>query len=579
MRTSSPKYFWARLLFTAVLAVFLQQHVALAQDHAAKIQEVLALAHKYRQFNGSALVAENGKVVYKGAFGAANMEWNIPNTPDTKFRLGSITKQFTATIVMQLVEQGKIKLDAKLSDYLPEYRKDTGEKVTIHHLLTHTSGIPSYTSQPGFFENVSRNPYKVDEFVKKYASGDLEFEPGSKFTYNNSGYFLLGAIIERVTGKPYEQVLQQNIFDPLGMKNTGYDHHDTLIPKRASGYSKTPDGYTNAAYLDMSIPYAAGSLYSTVEDLYLWDQALYTDKVLSAQSKALMYKPFLENYAYGWAVTNASFKQNDQPVQMISHDGGINGFSTTIMRFPKEKNLIVLLDNTGSEYVNRLGESIGRILYNQPYETPKMSIIPVLDKTIAEKGIEAGIAQYRDLKAKQTATYDFAEPELNRLGYQLLRTGKAREAIEIFKLNVEAYPQRSNTYDSLGEAYMTINERELAIQNYKKSLELNPNNTNATEMLKRLEKAPVVVDTKLFDTYVGEYEVGPGFVMRIFREGDKFMTQATGQPQFEIFPESETTFYPRAFVAKLTFVKDADGKVNMIRIEQGGRVTLGKRIK
>jgi len=480
-----------RVWFCIAIIFLIAPHVAVAQDHAAKIQEFLATAHKYRQFNGSVLVAENGKIVYKGAYGQANIEWNLPNTPDTRFRLGSITKQFTATVILQLVEQGKIKLDAKLSDYLPDYRKDTGEKVTIHHLLTHTSGIPSYTSQPGFFQNVSRNPYKVDEFVKKYASGNLEFEPGSKFTYNNSGYFLLGAIIEHVTGKPYEQVLKENIFDPLGMKNTGYDHHDTLIPKRASGYIKTPDGYANAAYLDMSIPYAAGSLYSTVEDLYLWDQALYTDKVLSAQSKALMYKPFLEDYAYGWAVTNASFKQNDQAVQVISHDGGINGFSTTIVRFPKEKNLIVMLDNTSSEYVNRLGESIGKILYNQPYEPPKMSIISVLSKTIAEKGIEAGVAQYRDLKAKQSATYDFAEPELNRLGYQLLRAGKAKEAIEIFKLNVEAYPKSSNPYDSLAEAYMTINERELAIQNYKKAVELNPNNTNAIEILKRLEKAPI----------------------------------------------------------------------------------------
>jgi CubicO group peptidase (beta-lactamase class C family) len=472
------------------IAVFLlaSQHAAIAQDHTAKIQEVLALAHKYRQFNGTALVAENGKVIYKGAFGPANIEWDIPNTPDTKFRLGSITKQFTATVILQLVEQGKIKLDAKLTDYLPEYRKDTGDKVTIHHLLTHTSGIPSYTSQPGFFENVSRNPYKVDEFVKKYASGDFEFQPGSKYTYNNSGYFLLGAIIERVTGKTYEQVLQANIFDPAGMKNTGYDHHDTIISKRASGYRKTPDGYTNAPYLDMSIPYAAGSLYSTVEDLYLWDQALYTDKLLTAQSKALMYKPFLDDYAYGWVVTNASFKQNDQPVQVITHNGGINGFTTTIVRFPKEKNLIVMLDNTGSEYLDRLSDSIGKIIFNQPYELPKISIIPELRKTIAEKGIEAGIAQYRELKAKQATTYDFAEGELNRLGYLLLRSGKSKEAIEIFKLNVEAYPQRSNTYDSLAEAYLSTNERELATQNYKKALELDPNNTSATEALKRLAK-------------------------------------------------------------------------------------------
>jgi len=259
-------HFFSVILVTAVLFVS-AQHTALSQngarktsqDHAAKIQEALALAHKYRQFNGTVLVAENGKIIFKQGFGMANMEWGIPNTPDTKFRLGSITKQFTSMLTLQLVEQQKIKLDGKISDYLPDYRKDTGDKVTIHHLLTHTSGIPSYTGQPGFFENVSRNPYKVDEFVKKYASGNLEFEPGTKFSYNNSGYFLLGAIIEKVTGKPYEQVLKENIFDPVGMKDTGYDHYDTLLQKRAAGYTKTADGYRNAAYLDMSIPYAAGS--------------------------------------------------------------------------------------------------------------------------------------------------------------------------------------------------------------------------------------------------------------------------------------------------------------------------------
>ena len=566
-----------RLLYVAIILVA-SQHAVLAQDKAAKIQEVLSLAHKYRQFNGTALVAENGKVIYKQGFGLANMEWNIPNTPDTRFRLGSITKQFTAALMLQLVEQGKIKLDGKLSDYLPDYRKDTGQKVTIHHLLTHTSGIPSYTSQPGFLENVSRNPYKVAHFVTKYASGDLEFEPGSKFLYNNSGYFLLGAIIERITGKSYEQALQENVLDPAGMKNTGYDYHDTIIPKRAAGYRKTAEGYDNAAYLDMSIPYAAGSMYSTVEDLYLWDQALYTDKVLSAASKDLMYKPFLREYAYGWGVRNAAFKHNDQPVQMVAHGGGINGFATVITRFPKEKNLIVLLDNTGQN-VERLSETIGRILYNQPYDPPKMSIVPLLEKTIQEKGVAAAVAQYRELKAKQPATHDFAEPELNNLGYQLMGAGKIKEALEIFKLNVEAYPQGFNTYDSLAEAYMRLNEREQAIANYKKSLELNPQNTNAVDMLKRLETGPVAVDPKVFDTYVGEYEFSSGFVLRVFREGDKFMTQATGQPAFEIVAESETTFYPRAFQAKLTFIKDADGKVIAAQLNQGGRERQGKKIR
>ena len=567
-----------RLFVCLAIILFASQHATFGQEHVAKIQDVLALAHKYRQFNGSALVAENGRVIYRQGFGMANMEWGIPNTPDTKFRLGSITKQFTAMLTLQLVEQGKLKLDAKISDYLPDYRQDIGQKVTIHHLLTHTSGIPSYTGLPGFFDNVSRNPYKVADFVKKYASGELEFEPGTKYVYNNSGYFLLGAIVERVTGKPYEQVLKENIFDPLGMKNTGYDHHDTLIQKRASGYRKTADGYTNAPYLDMSIPYAAGSMYSTVEDLYLWDQALYADKLLSVQSKEVMYKPFLENYAYGWVVTDASFKQNNQPVQVITHGGGINGFATTIVRFPKEKNLIVILDNTGQS-VDRLGETITKILYDQPYEPPKMSIVAALEKTIKEKGVEAGIAEYRTLKAKQSATYDFAEGELNTLGYSLMRAGKVKDAVEIFRLNVEAYPQGFNTYDSLAEAYMTLNERDLAVTNYKKSLELNPKNTNAVDMLKKLETPSMTVDAKILDTYVGEYELSPGFVLSVFREGDKLMTQATGQQKFEIFAESETTFSPRAFNAKLTFVKDSEGRVTGVQLNQGGRETKGKKIK
>src|SRR5437764_5438582 len=179
----------------ALLAVLAFQTSALAQDKAAKIDQMISLYQKYGQFNGSALVADNGKVIYKKGVGLANMEWDIPNAPDTKFRLGSITKQFTATLILQLVEQGKIKLDGKITDYLPDYRKDTGDKVTIQHLLTHTSGIPNYTSRPDFMTKISRDPYSVSDFVKKYASDDLEFEPGSKFSYDNSGYFILGAII------------------------------------------------------------------------------------------------------------------------------------------------------------------------------------------------------------------------------------------------------------------------------------------------------------------------------------------------------------------------------------------------
>jgi len=227
-------------LALGLLSIFALQMSVVAQDKVRQIDELMSLYHKYQQFNGAVLVADHGKVIYKKGFGPANMEWNIPNEPDTKFRLGSITKQFTAALILQLVEQGKIKLDGKVSDYLPDYRKDTGARMTIHQLLSHTSGVPNYTAQPGFFANISRNPFKVDDFVKKYASGDLEFEPGAKFNYSNSGYFILGAIIEKVTGKPYEKVLQEKILDPLGMKNTGYDHSGTIgtLNCSTSGKSK-----------------------------------------------------------------------------------------------------------------------------------------------------------------------------------------------------------------------------------------------------------------------------------------------------------------------------------------------------
>ena len=201
-----------------------------AQDKAAQIDELVNLYHSYGQFNGTVLVAEGGKVLYKKGLGLAHMEWKIPNQPDTKFRIGSLTKQFTAMLILQLVEQGKLKLDGKITDYLPDYPRKSGDKITVHHLLNHTSGIPSYTGFPGFVANQSRDPYRPDEFVKKFfADKDLEFEPGARFSYNNSAYFLLGAIIEKVAGQPYEKVLQQNILGPLNMKITGYDHHRTIL--------------------------------------------------------------------------------------------------------------------------------------------------------------------------------------------------------------------------------------------------------------------------------------------------------------------------------------------------------------
>lgn len=572
-----------KMFVPLLLGLVLCQAAVFAQDKTKKIDELVSRYQQYGQFNGAALVADNGKVIYKKGHGLANLEWNIPNEPDTKFRLGSITKQFTATLILQLVEQGKIKLDGKLSDYLPDYRKDTGSKVTIHNLLTHTSGIPSYTSLPGFFENVSRNHFAVDDFIKKYASNDLEFEPGTKFVYSNSGYFLLGAIIEKVTGKPYEQVLRENIFEPVGMKNSGYDHWGQIISKRATGYTNTPGGLETAPYLDMSIPYAAGSLYSTVEDLYLWDQALYGDNILSAKSKELMFKPNLENYGYGFLITNASLGPSKLSVPVIQHNGGINGFNTTIVRMVNEKRLIVLLDNTEQgAHLDEIARGVMSILYDQPYEMPKRSIAELLLKTVVEKDVPAAMKQYRELKAGATASeYNFGETELNLVGYRLLQMKKIAEAIEIFKLNVETYPLAFNAYDSLGEAYAMHGDKELAIANYKKSLELNPKNTNATSKLTALttERKEVKVDIALLNSYAGDYELTTNFVITITNEDGKLMAQATGQPKFELFPSSDTEFFLKVVEAKVTFVKNEQGQVTELILNQNGRKMPAKKIR
>jgi CubicO group peptidase (beta-lactamase class C family) len=547
---------------------------ALAQQKVQKIDALLKQYYDYGQFNGSILVAENGKIIYSKGFGMANMEWNIPNQPDTKFRIASVTKQFTAALVLQLVEEGKIKLDGKLTDYLIDYRKDTGEKVTIHQLLNHTSGIPDY-------KNVSSNPYSPADFVKKHVSGDLEFEPGTKYRYNNGGYSILGAIIEKVTGKSYETLLQERILKPLGMTNSGYAHNSTLLEKHAGSYIKTPAGYVNAPYIDMSLPYAAGSMYSTVEDLYKWNQSLQEDKILSAESKRLMFTPGLGNYGYGIRITDQPIGKSDQKTKVIWHGGaGINGFGSLISRAVEKRQTVIILDN-GSNVLNlpKITNSIFGILNGQPFDAPKKSIAETLYKIATEKNVAAAVAEYRKLKAKNSPAFDFSEAELNTLGYQLLGMKRTKDAIEIFKLNVEMFPASANVYDSLGETYLADDQKDLALANYKKAVELDPKNANALQMVRRLEGKETKIDTSGFEAYVGEYQVTPALILTISKEGDKLFGQLTGQPKLAAEPVSDTQFTLPDVKANITFEKDSAGKVTGLLLTQGTRSVNAKKIK
>ena len=310
-------------------------------------------------FSGAVLVARNGKILYENALGYANREWNIANDLGTKFEIGSMTKQFTALLVLQFVKEGKMRLDGHISDYLPYYRKDTGRRVTIAELLSHTSGIPDFLTRPGFLDgSASRTHYNVQEFASSYCSADLLFTPGTRFEYSNSGYFLLGAILEEVSGSSFERLLQDRILTPLKMRDSGYMHSEAVLPHRAAGYERTPGGFRNARFYDMSIPFAAGAMYSTVGDLLLWDRALYTEQLLPARLRDLLFTPNVENYGFGWSIYIPKPGQPNAGDTILMHGGAIFGFQSVIERIPKHRELIVLLENSDSPKILEIARDI-----------------------------------------------------------------------------------------------------------------------------------------------------------------------------------------------------------------------------
>ena len=570
-----------------ILFLVFISNMSFAQTKVEQIEELLSIYEEYGKFNGSVLVSDQGKVIYKKGFGMANMEWDIPNQPNTKHRLGSITKQFTAMLILQLVAEGKLDLQAPITTYLPDYPKASGDIITSHHLLTHTSGIPNYTSFPKFREDESRNPYTPEAFVKKFDEKALDFTPGEKFSYSNSGYFLLGVIAEKLSGKSYEKLLHEKIFTPLKMNNTGYDNHGDILKNRATGYRKQGKDYRNSAYLDMTIPYAAGSMYSTVEDLYLWDQALYTTTLLPKKYMSMYFEPYIPafgsaQYAYGWGVGYEKIGSSTDSIYAIGHGGGINGFNTNISRTTSNKSMIVLLNNTGGAPLNEMTRAIRGIMHGTTYDMPKKSVADAIWAVIEGKGIDAGIAHYNSIKDAEG--YVLSEREMNVIGYQLMASDKFEAASRVFQLNVDAFPTSSNTYDSLGESFMKLGEKDIAIKNYRKSVELNPNNQGGIDALKKLGDdvsdlvKEVKVSNAVLETYIGKYELAPGFILEVTREGNQLKTQATGQSIVDIFPKSENEFYLKVVNAQLVFNKNNAGDIDSVTLFQGGSEMKGKRI-
>ena len=336
-----------------------------SQNVLQRINAYITAETAEHSFRGAVLVGTNGKVVFEKAYGMADEEWNVPNTTTTKFRIASLSKQFTAACVLLLQERGRLKLRDSVSRYLPGL-PEAWQSITIHQLLTHTSGIPNYTDSPQL-ARINRTGATPQEMIALVADKPLDFTPGTRWHYTNTGYILLGMMIEKISGQSYADFLKTNIFEPLGMTNSGYDRATDILKERASGY-QIKGGLANGDFIDMTIPFAAGGIYSTVEDMYRWNEALaQAGKVLSADSLKQMFTEYPEatyqgqNYGYGVVISRQKFGR-----LLYYHGGGVEGFSSSIQRYPNERVCIVVLSNLSSYKPWELADHIAADLFQGP---------------------------------------------------------------------------------------------------------------------------------------------------------------------------------------------------------------------
>jgi CubicO group peptidase (beta-lactamase class C family) len=328
-------------------------------------------------FMGTALVARGSQVVFSKGYGSADLEWNIPNTPSTKFRLGSLTKQFTAASILLLEERGKLSVTDLVKKYMPD-APAAWDKITLFYVLTHTAGLPNYT---GFPDYAKLEPFasSAHELVLRFRDKPLDFEPGERYRYSNSGYVLLGYLIERITGESYEKFVRENIFTPLGMKDSGYDSTSAVIAHRASGYVFADDKFENSGFVHMSTPHAAGALYSTTEDLLKWEQGLFGGKLLQPKSLEKMTTPFKNNYGFGLNVRTVKGHKE------IEHTGGINGFATDMAYYPDDKLTVVVLENlNGGPAPNQVATTLAALAMGETVTlTSERKEIPLDPKVLA----------------------------------------------------------------------------------------------------------------------------------------------------------------------------------------------------
>jgi CubicO group peptidase (beta-lactamase class C family) len=457
-------------------------HQGQPADAAKEIASLMSALHERGQFNGEVLVAREGKVIYRNAFGKANFTTGAELTPDTPSDIGSVTKQFTAMAIMLLKERNQLGYDDAVSKYIPEFSHSAHfNKITLRQLLTHTSGIPDY-GDLDIDDSALDQKGLIAMLLKKESA---LAEPGQEYRYSNPGYALLGIVVQRASGTNFGAFLQNEIFTPLGMSNTFvYDNPAKKSARAAVGYGQfgqTDEGRPTAIPGD-------GGIYSTADDLFKWDQALYTEKLVSRADLGQAFTPGkvragISTYGFGWHISRKYLLFGDK---YVWHQGNHAGFRAFIGRRLADRITVILLTNKGNSKRQDINAAIQSILEGRPYVLPKRSGAERLYHAIRESGIQAALQVYDALRNGND--YDVGESELNLLGYQLLYGDKrAGDAIVIFKLNTTEHPKSSNAFDSLGEAYRRNGQRDLAIESYRAAIKLDPSNGHAAAALKELK--------------------------------------------------------------------------------------------
>lgn len=498
-------------------------------------------------------LSKGQKLIYSKAFGKANIELDVNMKTDHVFRLGSLTKQFTAYAILKLVEQGKLSLSDDVRKYLPDFPKKQ-QMMTIEALLTHTSGVPNYTGLPAFNAAVKRQDLAPDQLIDLFKDEPLEFEPGSDYKYSNSGYVLLGAVLEKMTGKPYGAYIEEAIFKPLGMTNSHYDDPSILIKDRASGYEQRNGHYQNAAYLSMTLPYAAGSLVSTAGDLQKWYAALYSGNLLKSE---LLHKAFtsyqlsngrLTGYGYGWETGNV------QGIPSVKHTGVVNGFYTYAAYLP-EKNLSVsILSNCDSPAdPDILASKMLALALGKPYD--RIAITMTSHELEAYQGIYklANAGEYR------------VNLQDGQLMYYLLGGSKTR-----------LIPYRKDHFvlENSLTSFIFEKDQSRKIQGFKIT-GTGLSNSGSLIHSKLQSQKKISVPAKLMQSYAGKYQFNPGPVFEIILENDTLYGQV-GNDRKELVPFAKHGFFARNLDATIIFKVDDKGKVIGLRKIQNSEMTAKK---